>query len=736
MVKIKALGSTLLSLVLLLLAAAGTAYLSFFSDYMPAGSGTINSLPFDYGLTAAFSYFINIWRPSQFPHALSFVSLILLLIAIFSLLILFIMALAKKRAFLFWPALLFAVELACLSFVLILVIPMVQMRVLGAIPTAGMAGVIGFILFALVFAVAPLSPLIKDFFNGIKRMAGAKPSYHEAAEPAADLEAVRALIKAELGARLVDQPVEESAPVAEDVIAEDLPPVEEVEKPAEEVAEPVVEVAEPEEPVVEVEEPVVEVEEEVAEDEVKEEADVAVVPAPDEVPDKKARKAVCEGPEEKKGFKHSVFRGLRALLSTLISAVFLAGAAGITLYLTYFSDFIPAGTGNIDGQAFNYGLEASIGYFLNVWRPSQFPHVLSFICLILLLIAAVLTLVFFVAAVVRFKILLILPTALFAGSVGALTFIIILVIPMIEMGVLRIIPMLGMAGAFGLSLFALAFAYAPISPLLKSILCGIQKFAGVERPSYRKPPVVQKLDDDVVRALIEEELEALPLDKSPCEEETVEESDVDPDNDAEPALEAQKEPDVDPDIVEEPILEVKEEPVVIPVKAKQPVVVEKEQPKVDKGDADVASADASLPESLIGIVGKGKRKRPTFETRLKNSENDLRHKYYDLRDYLEWYGFRKRISQPGATFSMQRQRYAFVTIVGKHARLYIGLDPEDYVDTTIPIEKAEAKKYEDIPCLLRIRSDLSYRRAKKLIDDLAVKIGLPMPTSKPPKETQ
>ena len=78
----------------------------------------------------------------------------------------------------------------------------------------------------------------------------------------------------------------------------------------------------------------------------------------------------------------------------------------------------------------------------------------------------------------------------------------------------------------------------------------------------------------------------------------------------------------------------------------------------------------------------------------------------------------------------------FVTIVGKHIRVYLGLDPNDYADSTIPVEAAQAKKYEDLPCLLRVKSDLSYRRAKKLVDDLMKNIGIDKPDEDEPKETQ
>ena len=169
--------------------------------------------------------------------------------------------------------------------------------------------------------------------------------------------------------------------------------------------------------------------------------------------------------------------------------------------------------------------------------------------------------------------------------------------------------------------------------------------------------------------------------------------------------------------------------------------VEEAEDEVDEEEEDEGEdeEDEGQPEDSnvpVGLNIKGKRRRASFETRLKNSEFDLRHKYYDLRDYIKWYGLRNRISIPGDTFSYKRQRYVFVTIVGKHIRVYLGLDPNDYADSTIPVEPATAKKYEDLPCLLRVKSDLSYRRAKKLVDDLMQKIGMDKPDEDEPKETQ
>ena len=52
------------------------------------------------------------------------------------------------------------------------------------------------------------------------------------------------------------------------------------------------------------------------------------------------------------------------------------------------------------------------------------------------------------------------------------------------------------------------------------------------------------------------------------------------------------------------------------------------------------------------------------------------------------------------------------------------------------MERATAKKFVDTPCVLKIKSDLSYRRAKLLVDDLMKLIGLEKPAGDEPKETQ
>ena len=355
---------------------------------------------------------------------------------------------------------------------------------------------------------------------------------------------------------------------------------------------------------------------------------------------------------------------------------------------------IDGGQGLINSQIFVYGPRAAIGDYVNMWNPHYFNHETAFIGVALVFVAITLGIATIVMAIVKKKPAFLLSAVGIVVAIGFLPFILILAIPMIQMGVLRISAFLLLAGAFGLNLFAIFFVLLPVFRMLFGLL---QKAAG-EDP--KEAAAAEGLDKREVRKLVKEGLD-----------EHVEEYHAEKEEEEEPAPAPapQPEPEPEPEPEEEP-----------------------EEEEEDEEEEE----EAPVVEGPEGLVIKGKRKRKPFETRLRNSVYDLRHKYYDLRDYIKWYGLRNRVSIPGDTFSYKRQRYVFVTIVGKHLRVYLNLNPDDYAESTIPVERAEAKKYEDLPCLLRVKSDLAYRRAKKLVDDVMAKIGLPRPEGDEPKETQ
>lgn len=170
-------------------------------------------------------------------------------------------------------------------------------------------------------------------------------------------------------------------------------------------------------------------------------------------------------------------------------------------------------------------------------------------------------------------------------------------------------------------------------------------------------------------------------------------------------------------------------------KEETPIVEEAaEEPVAEEPAEEEAEAEAPEGENDPFAALRNKR-RASFETRLKNADFDLRHKYYDLRDHIKSYGLSNRLSIPGDSFSAHRKRYVFITINGKHLKVYFAANPDDYKDTPIPVERTETKKYEDLPLQFKVRSDLSFRRAVKIVDDMLTKEGYTR-EDKPVKNTQ
>ncbi len=55
-------------------------------------------------------------------------------------------------------------------------------------------------------------------------------------------------------------------------------------------------------------------------------------------------------------------------------------------------------------------------------------------------------------------------------------------------------------------------------------------------------------------------------------------------------------------------------------------------------------------------------------------------------------------------------------IIGKTLRLYVALNPDDYIDSPIPTRDASDKKsYQKVPLMIKVKSNLSLKRAKLLI---------------------
>lgn len=116
--------------------------------------------------------------------------------------------------------------------------------------------------------------------------------------------------------------------------------------------------------------------------------------------------------------------------------------------------------------------------------------------------------------------------------------------------------------------------------------------------------------------------------------------------------------------------------------------------------------------------------RVPFINKLKGADDELKAKYNELKAHILSYGIKSRLSINGDTFRLHNEEYIIITIVGKKMKVYYELDPKDYKDSPIPVvDCSHVKKYKDVPCAFSIRSELSIKRAKTLVDDLMTKKG-------------
>ncbi len=170
----------------------------------------------------------------------------------------------------------------------------------------------------------------------------------------------------------------------------------------------------------------------------------------------------------------------------------------------------------------------------------------------------------------------------------------------------------------------------------------------------------------------------------------------------------------------EPVREVVSEPqkVVTPrVKEERVIKVVEEKPVVKKAPVVVAPVAAPKAEKVERIA---------FPKRMQIVEDQVKVDYNDLKSYLLSYGLNSRVSNVADSFRLGRTLFAKLTNSGNSGlKLFLPIKPEDYPDSKIPLKSAEGlKQYEDVPTFIYIRSDLSMKRAKQLIDDIMIKNGV------------
>ncbi len=395
----------------------------------------------------------------------------------------------------------------------------------------------------------------------------------------------------------------------------------------------------------------------------------------------------------------------------IVASVLLAGIGGL-------ANFIPGGSG--------YGVRVSVRYYLAGFA-FNFASKWSFVVLVVDVIIALAFIVTVIDLIHSKKAKLIACAVAIAIGIAYLPYLVIL-----GYGIMA------HKAWTGASIFVVVLCFA-----MDIVGCFIMfRLMAADILTSKKeeliPPAADAaLSEDQIRVIVREEIEKYEAEKEPKEEKPAVKvlTKEDVETIVEEAVAKALEKHVDEKHVEEvakPVEEPKEEE---PVEEETTVEEEAEEETADEDSEDAEENVIEEGSANDPFAALRNKRRASFETRVKNSDYDIRHKYYDLRDYIKSYGVKNRISIPGDTFSAHRKRYAFITISGKHIKVYFAANPDDYKDTPIPVERHQTKKYEDLPLLFNIRSDLSYRRALKLVDDMLTKEGF-VREDKPIKNTQ
>ena len=209
---------------------------------------------------------------------------------------------------------------------------------------------------------------------------------------------------------------------------------------------------------------------------------------------------------------------------------------------------------------------------------------------------------------------------------------------------------------------------------------------------------------------------ATPVSKpveQPVKEEPKEE--IQPVND-EPPEEVQEQPVEDAAPIEEPIAE--------PAPAEEVIeeLISEPEPQIEPAPVPEVVAIAEEPAPVV------EEKKPIiripFTDRMLSADKEMQDNYNELKNEILSYGVNSRVSNSGDTFRLHRKTYVKITIAGLSLKLYFALNPDDYKDSTLPIQNAGHKGiYEEIPLVFKVKSGLSMRRCKQLIQDVFDKNG-------------
>ena len=189
------------------------------------------------------------------------------------------------------------------------------------------------------------------------------------------------------------------------------------------------------------------------------------------------------------------------------------------------------------------------------------------------------------------------------------------------------------------------------------------------------------------------------------------------------------------EVVEEPVEEIVEEPAEV-IYEEPPITVEsilleaEEEPEDEESETEVLSEEEEPHEEVRSVnTATGMaiivRYKKSFTAKLIQSDDKTKAYYSMLKnELLSYKKVKNRLSWNHENFNSGRNNIVRFTVRGKTLCVYFALNPADYEGTKYKVTHAESKKYENIPCLYRIKNARRAKYALDLIAAVAEKYGL------------
>ena len=214
-------------------------------------------------------------------------------------------------------------------------------------------------------------------------------------------------------------------------------------------------------------------------------------------------------------------------------------------------------------------------------------------------------------------------------------------------------------------------------------------------------PVYVNNEADAAPAEEEAPAEEAPAEEAPVEEAPVEET---------PAEEA-------------PVEEVEEVPAEEEAPAEEAPV--EEAPAEEAAPEDAAAFVAPVPVGDENNTLEIKYSR-SFTANIIQADDVVKGYYNELKNHiLSYKRVKSKISWKFDSFNRGRDQVAKIKLRGKTVCVYCAIDANLLEESRFHQDQIDAKIFEDVPTLLKIRSGLALRKAKEVIDMIMTRIDAP-----------